>query len=70
MHGYTTYHNAQVLNNEIYVGGAKGILGEDTVYGTVHKFDRSGNLVWEKDYYSHLEDVRIAYMTSDDSTIY
>ena len=70
-HQYTGFYGLEYHKYHYYHCGTKGVYPNfDTLKGFVIKYDTLGNVIWEKNYYSNDEDVRINFMASDDSLVY
>jgi hypothetical protein len=66
----TGYYGLEKLKEAYYFCGTKYIDIQDTLLGFVTKFDLEGNLIWEKEYSQLYEEVRVVFMSSNDSLIY
>ncbi len=70
-HRYISFYGMEYLHGYYYCGGAKyDVNNSDTLVGFIVKWDTLGNVVWEKNYYTDEENVKIGYLTSNDSLIY
>jgi hypothetical protein len=71
IHQYTSYYGAEYLQGKIYLSGTKNIYQNwDTLKGYIVKIDTSGNIAWEKIYFTNNKEVRINYTAQKDTIVY